>query len=191
MKPAAQPTSRRTLLAGSLAAAVALAGCGASSASRTQRSDELSQQPLTPADVALLNTILALEYHSTAAYTAAIPLLTHRGKVQDDAKQFLSQDLTHASTLTGLIHHAGGTPVMAQDSYDLGRPGNTQQMLALLHSVESTVVAGYLRVVPQLSPGKHRADVASMLANDAQHLSVLRLRLHLSPVPSALVTGRE
>jgi hypothetical protein len=34
-----------------------------------------------------------------------------------------------------------------------------------------------------------RAAVASIMANDAQHVVVLRLALRLPPIPSPLVTG--
>ena len=48
-------------------------------------------------------------------------------------------------------------------------------MLALLHRLERAQIAAYLDAIPQLSPGPVRAAVASILANDAQHLAVLRL----------------
>ena len=187
VSPLAAPTSRRTLL-GASAAGILLAGCGGSSGSTTHGSSA-SAPPPTTADVAILNGVLALEYHSAAAYTAAIPLLS--GRTQKAAKQFLGQDLEHGGKLWGLIKKAGGKPVEALGSYDLGRPRNTMELLALLHSVEANVVAGYLQAIPRLSQGKARADVASILANEAQHVSVLRAKLRLEPVPSALVSGHE
>lgn len=90
-----------------------------------------------------------------------------------------------------MIKKAGGKPVEPLESYDLGQPRNEAELLLLLHSIEGGVVAAYLQAIPRLSQGKVRADVASILANEAQHVSVLRAKLRLSPIPSALVTGRE
>ena len=59
----------------------------------------------------------------------------------------------------------------------------------LLHQLESTQIAGYLRAIPRLSPGPLRAEVASVLANDAQHISILRLAQDANPLPSAFVTS--
>ncbi len=187
VSPLAEPTSRRKLL-GASAAAFLLAGCGGSSSSHTPSTNQLTP-PVTSDDVTILNVALALEHRAGAAYTAGIPLLS--GRTQKAAKQFLSQDLTHAGRLAEIITEAGGEPVQPLPSYDLGRPQNTPQLLALLHSIEAAVVAGYLQAIPRLSLGKTRADVASILANEAQHVSVLRSKLRLDPIPSALVTGHE
>lgn len=173
---------------GASAAAILLAGCGSTSASHTPSTNQLTP-PVTSDDVAILNAALALEHRSAAAYAAAIPILS--GRTQKAAKQFLSQDLAHAGRLAAIISQAGGEPVAPLASYNLGRPGNTQQLLTLLHSIEGAMVAGYLQAIPLLSQGNTRADLASILANEAQHVSVLRSKLRLDPIPSALVTGRE
>ena len=43
----------------------------------------------------------------------------------------------------------------------------------------------------QVSPGEARAAVAAILANDAQHVSLLRAELGMDPLPAAFVTGGE
>jgi hypothetical protein len=174
------------MLLGASAAGILLAGCGGGSSTSTSSS---LVPPPESADIALLNALLALEQHSAAAYTAVIPLLS--GRTQKAAKQFLSQDLEHVGRLSSLIKKAGGKPVEPLASYNLGRPRTTQQLLALLHSIEGAVVAEYLRAIPMVPQSKARAYLATILANEAQHVSVLRSKLHLDPVPSALVTGRE
>jgi hypothetical protein len=45
--------------------------------------------------------------------------------------------------------------------------------------------------VTQFSDGSLRAAAAAILANDAQHITVLRQRLSLDPAPQAFVTGRQ
>jgi hypothetical protein len=172
-------------LAGS--AVVGLAGCGRSSPAH----DAVTTVPqaIRQTDVELFNRSLDLERRSIAAYTAGIPLL--RGTEAKAAKQFLGQEMEHAGELLALIHAAGGTAIPRVASYDLGHPRTAREVLALLHRFESRQIAAYLDAIPKLSPGLVRGAVASILANDAQHVSVLRLGLGSSPAPTPFVTGRE
>ena len=59
----------------------------------------------------------------------------------------------------------------------------------LLHAVENAQIAGYLYAIQQLEPGVVKQQVASILANDAQHVAVVRAALGQSAIPSAFVTG--
>jgi hypothetical protein len=187
--PGAAATSRRTVLsfAGTglaAGAAALLAGCGA-------------QGPVRPkippaaagADIELLGRLLDLEYQAIAAYTAGIPLLS--GPAQDAAKQFLGQELTHAGELSGLIKEAGGKANKPRASYQLGRPRTPTEILQLLHTLERAEVAGYLHAIPSINPGPVRAAAAALLANDAQHVAVLRSMLGLEPLAGAFVAGGE
>ena len=47
----------------------------------------------------------------------------------------------------------------------------------LLHSVEQAQIAGYLNAITRLEPGVVKQQVCSILANDAQHVAVVRLAL--------------
>jgi hypothetical protein len=76
-------------------------------------------------------------------------------------------------------------------SYNLGQPQGKRDVLLLLHGIEQAQVAGYLKAITALSPGKLRAAAAAILANHAQQMSMLRLALGLPPVPSAFVTAHE
>jgi hypothetical protein len=185
----AATTSRRALIRNSglgLAATAAIGAC----ASRSARPKVHKIPPQARnADVEILNRLLHLEYRAVAAYTAAIPLLQLH--VKDAAKQFLEQDLTHAGELYSLIKQADGQGDRARPSYDLGNPRTHKQILELLHGVEQAQITGYLEAIPSVSPGSVRAALASILANDAQHMTVVRLALRLDALPSALVTGTE
>jgi bacterioferritin (cytochrome b1) len=168
-------------------AALVLAGCGSANYSppRFPKLPPVARR----SDVALLNGTLDLEHKMIAAYTAAIPLLT--GARQSAARRFLSQHLAHAGELIALVRQAGGRPMQPKPSYELGQPRTTDDLLALLHSLERSAIAAYLASIPKLAPAQVRAAVASILANEAQHVSILRARLGQPPVPSALVTGSE
>jgi bacterioferritin (cytochrome b1) len=145
--------------------------------------------PIYNRDVELLNRLLVLEHTAVAAYTAGIPLLTLSGRMA--GQQFLTQEISHAGELAGLVRQAGGVAIKARPSYNLGHPRNSDDMLRLLHEIEGSQVSAYLQAIPQVTTASTRAALAAVLANDAQHISVLRSQLGRQPVPAALVTGHE
>jgi bacterioferritin (cytochrome b1) len=183
-----EPPSRRTVLlaAGAGLAGAVLAGCGGSQSIKQQVHNS---QPALTNDVDLLNHLLHLEHVAIAAYTAGIPLLA-----QPTAKAgqlFLNDEMSHAGDLAGIVREAGGKPIKPAPSYALGHPRNSQEVLMLLHSVENAQIAGYLHAIQQLEPGVVKQQVASILANDAQHVAVVRAALGRPAIPSAFVTGRD
>jgi hypothetical protein len=82
-------------------------------------------------------------------------------------------------------------PVGPRANYDLGHPRSETQVLELIHRAEQATVRAYLDAIPKLTPGAARAAAASIVANEAQHVSVLRRNLGLDPIPSAVVTASE
>jgi Ferritin-like domain len=181
-------SSRRKLL-GTAAASVA----GAGLVSACGHSSRLHVGHISPTagetDVAYLNHALALKQYAVAAYTAATPLL--RGREHAMGKRFLGQELSHASQIMSLIKHAGGTPEPAPSSYDFGHPKGSRGILRLLDTAENAIIAGFQQLLPQVSPGVVRAELCAIFANDAQHVTVLRLALRRDPIPDAFVTGHE
>ncbi len=180
--------SRRTLLSAAAAGcgALLLGGCGKANAVhvRVKRAG-----PVPLADVGLLNALLDLEHLAIWAYAAGIPLLSKNQAPA--AKVFLAQELSHANELAGLVREAHAKPSEPPPSYDLGHPRTGDDVLRLLHRIESEQLAAYLSAIPQLQRGPVRAAALALFANDAQHVAILRLQLGLQPVPAALVTGRE
>ncbi len=188
MVTAAEPATRRRLLGISLAssaaaAAATLTGCGGS-----HHRLGLGDRSLD-SDAGLLNALLLLERRAIAAYTAGIPLLS--GSDLRAGTAFLRQELAHAGMLIALIKRAGATAPPRAPTYDLGHPRSPRDVLALLHEVERAQLAAYVDAVPKLSAGYLRASVATILADDAQHVSILRMSLGLSPIPSPFVNGEE
>lgn len=187
----ADQRSRRWLLraagggAGGVAAIV-LAACGGSHrvSART-----ITTPPVHSRDVELLNHLLDLEHIGIAAYTAGIPLLPPSGRMA--GRRFLIQELSHAGELAGLVSQAGGLPNKSKPSYDLGHPRTSADMLKLLHEIERSQISAYLQAIPKLAMPSSRAALAAVLANDAQHIAVLRSQLGRQAVPAALVNGHE
>jgi len=183
----ADASSRRGLLsaAGAGLAGVLITGCGGSSI----KAQVHNAQPVLSSDVELLNHLLDLEHWAIAAYTAATPLLPPA--TVKAGKLFLNDELSHAGDLAGLVRAAGGKPIKPRPSYPLGQPHGSAEVLGVLHTVERALITAYLNAIPRLRPGTVKQQVASIFANDAQHLAVVRAALHQPAVPSAFVTGRD
>ena len=183
--------SRRKLLlaAGGTIAGVGTTALAACSGSTALREKVRNGANVSRRDVEILNRLLDLEYYAITAYTAGIPLL--RRPAAEAAKQFLGQELAHASALSDLVKRAHGKTSKPKASYDLGHPRGATDVLLLLHRLESEQLAAYVEMIPNLSPGRLRSATAAIFANDAQHVSVLRTHLGRAPVPAAFVTGRE
>jgi hypothetical protein len=171
--------------AGAGLAGAVLAGCGATSL----KAQVHNSGPVLHTDVALLNRLLDLEHMGIAAYTAGTPLLPpavfHAGRL------FLNDELAHAGALAGLINAAGGKPIKPAPSYPLGHPRTSDDVLRLLHAIENAQLAAYLNAITRLEPGSVKSSVASILANDAQHVAVVRAALGQPAVPAAFVSGRD
>jgi Ferritin-like domain len=191
----ADPASRRGLLKAAGAglaggAALLLAACGGSHSSSSQATTTTTSGTAPDSlDAVLLNHLLDLEHLGIAAYTAGIPLLSPSGR--KEGRLFLTQELSHAGELGGLVKQADGKPHKGRETYNLGHPRTEEDVLKLLHGIERSQIDAYLDTIPKVSLGSTRAALAAMLANDAQHISVLRLSLGRRPIPTALVTGRE
>jgi len=175
--------SRRALLAGAgVAGAVALAGCGG----KPLREKIRGGASVAPEDVAPLNALLDVENFGIAAYAAGIPLLGQAAAM--DGKWLLGQELAHAAELTDLIKQAGGRAHKLAASYQLGDPRTAAEALALLERAEHAQLRAYLEIIPTLSGPQVRAALATISANDAQHLAVLRLNAGQPPT-SAFAVG--
>lgn len=185
--PEGDSSSRRGLLtaAGAGLAGLIVAGCG----HKSLKAQVHNAQPVLHDDVDVLNHLLDLEHWAIAAYTAATPLLPPA--TVKAGQLFLNDELSHAGDLAGLVRAAGGKPIKGRPSYPLGNPHGSAEVLGVLHTVELALITAYLDAIPRLRPGTVKQQVASIFANDAQHLAVVRAALHLPAVPSAYVSGRE
>jgi bacterioferritin (cytochrome b1) len=184
-RPGVAANTRRAFLGGGAAgAAIVLGACGSHAHQTTVRP---APPPLADADLTILNQLLAREYKAIAAYTAGTPLLD--ATAHDAAKQFLEQELYHASKLYSMIKNAGGEPIKVSPNYQLGHPSTHDDVLRLLHALERAEVDAYLAAVPVITHPTARGVLGAILANDAQHLVVLRSELGLEPVTGAFVVA--
>jgi bacterioferritin (cytochrome b1) len=178
------PATRRAVLKSSAVAVggVALAGCGGRAPLRVS-------PDLRAPDVILLNHALAIEQRAIAAYTVAAPLLGSFGAKM--AAQFLAEELLHAGELRWLIKQLRGEAHNPLSHYDLGHPRGRDRLLALLHALERRQVGAYLNTIARVSNPDLRQSLASILANDAQHVTVLRSQQGLPAMTAPLVSANE
>jgi hypothetical protein len=180
------PSRRAFLTAGAGAAVTALLS-GCSGGHRALREKVRGSAKVPKADIPALNALLDVEHYAIAAYAAGGPLL--HAPQSTAATQFLAHELAHALQLSDLIHQAGAEPRRPRASYDLGHPRTADDVVALLKRLERLQIRTYLETIPRLSGGRVRAAMAAILANDAQHLAMLRWQAGGPPAPAALVTG--
>jgi len=140
------------------------------------------------ADVEILNSALDLELMAVAAYKAGAAQL--RGEVLQVGKLFLEQEQEHADGLASAITDAGGKPNRAKASYDFPALRSQTDVLRFAVDLENTAIAAYIDALPKLGKGDLRATAAAIVANEAEHVSVLLDALGEDPVPFAFVVGR-
>lgn len=63
-------------------------------------------------------------------------------------------------------------------------------MLRFALDLENTAIAAYIDALPKLSQGDLRATAAGIIANEAEHVTVLLDALGRDPLPAAFVTGK-
>ncbi len=140
-------------------------------------------------DIEMINHALALEQRTIALYTAGGPLLT--GVARKTADTFLANELRHAGQLRGLLKPLHAKAHDPSAHYDFGQPRGPGQVLAMLHELERRQIAFYLHAIPRMSTPQLRQSLASIMANDAQHITLLRAARGLPPLTGPFLTASE
>ncbi len=176
------------MLGGGSGLSLVLSACGGGSR-RRDLGRTLPDEPFEGGggDGDVLNVVLGHELTAIALYTAGAPLL--RGPALAASRRFLAQEQAHADRLRTAIAGVGGTPVLPRRSYDFGTPRQQRDLLRLLESTEQELIAAYVDALPRLVDPEMRSLTAAILANEAEHLTVVRQQLGTQAVPAAFVTG--
>jgi hypothetical protein len=187
---AARRVSRRQLLgaSGAAGAAAVAAGCGV----LPSRASTLQKIALTvdhTTDVPILTRLLRLEYKLAYAYAASLPRLSGYGVRLD--RWFLRQEIEHIGAVSTLLKSGGVKPNTSAGEFRLGHAGSPSEALGVLHGLETEAIRAYVQAIRKLSNGQLRAVASAILANEGQHISLVRRALGLEPVPSPLLTGSE
>jgi hypothetical protein len=160
---------RRGLVAGLLVALAMLgAGCGGGGTTTTVAVDKA-------ADAETLNNVLARELAAVRAYERTLPLL--RGPALASAREFRAQEQEHTNAIVKALRGLGEKAEPEEEEIESEGLKTQADALEFLYEVESVSVAYGLRAISHLTMPWPRALLGSIVANQAQHLVVLRRML--------------
>jgi len=149
-------------------------------------------------DGKILQSAITLELVAVIAYGAAIDSGLLSAPIERVARLFRDQEQEHADALTTALTDLGGTPPTAPtgvtdvDKIVKGvRDVKSQADIAnFAIELETAAVAAYYDAHARLLDAKLLQAGASIMANEGQHLVVLRQAVGKDPVPSAFETGK-
>ena len=174
---------RRALALGALAAlSLALGACGSGGGdSTTDRA----------ADVEVLNGILGRQLAAVEAYGRALPAL-HDAAELAAVHAFRLQEQEHVDATTKTIRGLEGEADPPAEEIPSGPIRTRRQAFEFLYELESATIDAELNAVGRLTIGWPRPLIASMAANQAQHLVLIRQALGAGSfeiVPEPFETG--
>jgi hypothetical protein len=174
--------TRRAALGGT--AALALASCGGGD-------PPPSDQPRAGSGAGLLNSIVALEHASIAAWAAIAEVL--RGDARRYAGAIREREIAHAERMAGLVRKLGGTPPRTRSAEDYARlfPRMDTQADALhfARDLEERLVRAYLEGLRLLPDRDQRRATAEIAADEATDLAVVHALAGEPAAPQPFVTG--
>ncbi len=183
----------------------ALAGCGGGSTSGpgagtapATRGGSTAQDVSTPtppsaqsADAALLDGVLARQEAVVHAYAKVIPDLSP--KLAHVADYFRAQEQEHVDATTKALRGLNSPAVEGTtEPIETGEMNTDRERLEFLYELESQTIDEELSAISKLEASWPRSLLASTVADQAQHLSLLRRELGAGPlasVPSAFEDG--
>lgn len=131
------------------------------------------------ADVALINTALALEHEGIAAYQIAAESGLLEPAVLDVGILFQSHHKGHRDELIRAILQLGGEPVEAHaigayaEALDAASLGSQADILQLAIRLELGATNAYLGVIPSLNDPNYGHLFARLAADEAMHWTAL------------------
>jgi rubrerythrin len=150
-------------------------------------------------DAGILESAVGLEQVAVFAYTAAIDSGLLDRRIEDVARLFRDQEQEHADALITALRDLGGTPPPKPRSAadvdaaveGLGDVRSQADVANFAIELETAAVAAYYDAHQKLRDAKLLQTGASIMANEGQHLVVLRQAVRKPPVPNAFETGEQ
>ena len=146
-------------------------------------------------DRAVLEAAVALELEAAYAYETMLESGELGARAGGLARLFRDQEREHAAALTTALRNRGGRPPAAPRAAG-AVPGlaeaagrGREAMLAFAAELETAAVAAYGDAIGKLEDPILLSTAASIMANQGQHLAILREQLGQDPVPEAFESG--
>lgn len=169
------------LAAVALALAAGLSACGGDSEDSAIDSE---------ADARVLNEVLGRQLAAVEAYGEALPLL--HGADLATARRFRGQEQEHVDATTKALRGLEGKADPPPETVEAGDLNSAEDAWRFLYELESATIDDELSAVAKLTIAWPRPLLASMAANQAQRLVLIRRALGANPaetVPEAFETG--
>jgi Ferritin-like domain len=163
--------------------AAALAGCGGAGSVTTAVPDKES-------DARVLNEILGRQLAAIAAYGRSMGALDGPERVM--ARQFRSQEQEHVDAVTKVMRGLGAESEPREEEIAGRGLKSEADYLAFLYEVESATIDEELHALSRLTASWARPLLGTIVANQAEHLVLLRRALGAQPleaVPEAFEDG--
>jgi hypothetical protein len=200
MRGGGVPRAPLSALLAALALAAILSACGGGGGTTGATESDPSVIATTPtprnaeaaADAEVLETILTRQNAAVVAYGATIPGLPARQRPM--AQLFRAQEQEHVDATTKAIRGLGGLVEAPEEEIDPGEPKTVGERLVFLYEVESATIDEELAAISKLVATWPRSLLASTVANQAQHLVLIRRALGAGPlasIPTPFENGTE
>lgn len=144
-------------------------------------------------DAGIIAGLAGLEESGALAYATALQAGLLKSSASA-AELFRSQKRQHAAALTALLEGLGGTvpaPPRPEDLPGLSEVKTEPQFLSFAVGLENNSIAASIDALMNVGATQTYRPITEIMANDGQHLVVLRQALGSNPVPSAFPSGIE
>ena len=164
-----------------LVVAVLLSGCGSSTTTATEAASTRPAPKQSP-DAEALNKVLARQEGAVAAYAKVIPHLAPR--LARMASYFRAQEQEHVDAVIKALRGIEAPAVAAPEEIESGELKTDEERLVFLYEVEAATIDEELSAISKLEAPWPRSLLASTVADQAQHLTLLRQALGAGPLAS-------
>jgi hypothetical protein len=167
-----------------------LAGCGGGESSAPSSTAAVTDTTPMPsaeesADAELLNHVLGRQEAAIVAYGQVIPKLTPR--LAHLAAYFRAQEQEHVDAVLKAMRGLKSKAEPSAEEIEVGDLRSDRERLEFLYEVESATIDEELSAISELEASWPRSLLSSTVANQAQHLTLLRQALGAGPAASVPV----
>ena len=164
--------------------AALITGCGSSTNTATEAASTQAAPAQSP-DGELLDKVLARQEGAIAAYTEVIPHLSPR--FAHMASYFRAQEQEHVDAVVKALRGSKAPAGTGPEEIEVGELKTGEKRLAFLYELEGATIDEELSAISQLEAPWPRSLLASTVANQAQHQTLLRQALGAGPLASVPV----
>lgn len=165
-----------------------LAGCGGGGSSTTVTEAAVTTPAPSgdeSADAAILDTVLTRQEAAIEAYATVGPALPPR--LARMAAYFRAQEQEHVDSVLKALRGLGTPAEPTSEPLDVSGLKSDRERLVFLYEMESATIDEELSAISKLEAAWPRSLLASTVANQAQHLTLLRQALGAGPLASVPV----